>query len=683
MAVELYINDQLVDVRDTPELAADYAIYNVEDISKRTGARSYSIELPLTNRNKSVLESCEQIPSLSRVPYQTLKARCYSNGVDLGIRFGYIERVKDEYNVRLFGENPDFFIKASETKLSELKFPCTFDHFWTLDNIVANRNNLIGYVYAFIDYCSNSPNTFINNASTDIEAQYVFPSMLLHSVFDAMASNFNITVNNEVELTANYPLDKVIIPFARQEFIRNRQPDRYEALFTNTNDIVLNTAVPPIGTQPSYGVWLNMDTVTESCGVYWNYGNFTDYFRFGEKIRFTVDYDFTLSGAYFGINSDNIMVFTTQLVATTNIPLQSPSNYQEINAVHIEYGIDTHVSGSFTFQTEISALGNGILDNTFTVFIAGFPTEYILRAGSFMRIRQVEILEDGEVIYNNAEQQKNYVTASTILPDWTCAQFIKQYCLLFNALPIFNGNTLSIVPFNKVVQQLDKAIDWSDKVDYTERYELAFSNNIYAQRNILKYIDEEGVIKPDGTDGTLLVDNRNLDGEKVLIELAYGATQSEKRWFNNDIPNIKIVDAGDSENYSKVEPRILVLDILQPSDLGAGIGNVTVTDRTVSTSIAIVSDIPVPYFIKSVKEFNLGFGDNLITNYFGIIQGIMLSPKIVTPLIRLNATDINQLDFMRPIFIQQYEAYFYISIVKAFSFTESSSTQVELVKLNL
>jgi hypothetical protein len=81
------------------------------------------------------------------------------------------------------------------------------------------------------------------------------------------------------------------------------------------------------------------------------------------------------------------------------------------------------------------------------------------------------------------------------------------------------------------------------------------------------------------------------------------------------------------------------------------------------------------------KSENLGFGNNLIErNYQGLIS-VLTRTKIVTEQLRLDALDIQQLDFLKPVYLSKHNAYFYISKISGFTYGSSESTEVELVKL--
>jgi len=120
--VQLYINDQLLDLKGDESIEVDYTIFDITKIGSRGGARSYEFQLPKTNQNKSVLENPEMVNNLSEVPYTRLPCLILVDGVDVLIRFAEVSSVKDAYNIRVYGSNSDLFSELGNHKLYEIDF---------------------------------------------------------------------------------------------------------------------------------------------------------------------------------------------------------------------------------------------------------------------------------------------------------------------------------------------------------------------------------------------------------------------------------------------------------------------------------------------------------------------------------------------------------------------------------
>lgn len=71
----------------------------------------------------------------------------------------------------------------------------------------------------------------------------------------------------------------------------------------------------------------------------------------------------------------------------------------------------------------------------------------------------------------------------------------------------------------------------------------------------------------------------------------------------------------------------------------------------------------------------------LTSAYWVKLSGIIIAPQVVKMLMRLSATDINQINFGAPHWVQHFNSFFYLSQVEQYDPTRVDSTAVELVKL--
>ncbi len=258
--------------------------------------------------------------------------------------------------------------------------------------------------------------------------------------------------------------------------------------------------------------------------------------------------------------------------------------------------------------------------------------------------------------------------------------------LLFGLIPIVNEatNTVSLVKFNSVTSNLHLAYDWSNKIDFSEPHEVKFMLNDYAQKNNLKWAEDGNEPIPVDSNGVIKINNKNLELEKDIVEMDFAATNANFRLNNlgtgdRIMPQIGIYKQSEL-TISKV-PRLLQLTKKTAAEWGLSVLGMQYDDST--SGVGVADNIPVCHFIDIAESFNLGFGNNIIENYYSSIAAIIGKLKVVRELVRLNAADLSDIDFTRPVWIQKHESYFYISSIKGFSYTENKSTIVELVKLNI
>jgi hypothetical protein len=78
----------------------------------------------------------------------------------------------------------------------------------------------------------------------------------------------------------------------------------------------------------------------------------------------------------------------------------------------------------------------------------------------------------------------------------------------------------------------------------------------------------------------------------------------------------------------------------------------------------------------------MGFGTNLITKNSQYLITTLQDLRLVKANFNLKIIDIKDFDFFTPIYIEQYQAYFFVSSINQFNYTRPDLTEVELIKLN-
>jgi hypothetical protein len=268
-----------------------------------------------------------------------------------------------------------------------------------------------------------------------------------------------------------------------------------------------------------------------------------------------------------------------------------------------------------------------------------------------------------------------YLTPSTMLPDVKQGDFIKSYLKLFSGVITVDENTkvVKLNQFNDIRNNINNAIDWSGKVDFTDDYIANFELD-YAQNNFFKYKDDDSVIKPVGTDYNAVIQNENLTVNKDLISVDFSATENVNRFsYTFPVNQIKIYENGDIVN--DVNMRILILE-LRNSPMFVR----NSSDVLSGSSYQIVSNVPFTRFIDTNYTNNIGFEFNIFNNYYTYIISVIDKYKIIELNVRLNLSDVSNLDFLKPVYIRELDTYFYVNKIK-FDYTSKNSSVVELIKL--
>lgn len=628
MRVQLYINDALCDLEGRETIAASYSISPISDISKRTSFASISFNLPMTNNNREIFESAEVIVNDSTLPYSIMKARLYVDGIDQMIRQAEIVSVQDTYKVRLYGGNVDFFALIKDRKISELG--TQWNHVWDIDNVFGSKDNTSGYIYPIIDYYTDSPNSFIDNISDEIDVRGMLPAVFLHSIIDKIITDAGYTLVGDIFSDSDFM--SIVIPSSGLSGHEIRIINEIDFEVNDSSVLVVNPLITNFteSGNPSDKIELlegseitvtgindPSQTITVRC--------FRDEFMIGLSVGFQNFEVVNQQGLSWTSGSVGALTFGQRYKITVDLTFRN-SSYATVNSlIYYTYGL-------------------GISDYWIPEFDFGFvPGTYFQPLTSIGDIKQSDLLRDTAQKFN----------------------------LIYQVDSI--NKIVYARQFSEIIDNKGNAIDWSGKVDYTEKHLIEFSSQ-YAQLNRCRYSDDETVVKPAGTDFNILINNENLKPDGTLFESPFAASQQVTRFGGISISQIKLLTdwmSVDAE-IGNAEPRYLYIR--------RGLFSTFVYTNGVDNEIA--TDVPLTHFILT-GEYNLGFADSLINNSSDMIAMIQQYKQVTIP-IRLTPADINQLDFFTPVWIElrgQPGAYYYISEIKQFKFTSTEATDVELVKL--
>lgn len=671
--IRLVIEDIDADVLQTETIVGEYAIANIGDISKRAGARSISFKLPKTANNKAIFESCEIPTSASDKPYKRLKARLYVDGVDMGMLFTTLENVNEFYNIRLFGGNSDLFATLKDLKLADLDLR-EYNHHWATEYL--SQTTVFGHPiqYAVIDWNMDSPNTAISNVATDVYMGTMLPCVYENFLVEKVFNEAGYTLDNQLLLEPVMQERSPIIPIVKKP-VNNYSYEKFIGKFYLNN---IPTGAPS-------GLVYEVRTIISQSEQYWIAGyeqnaQFGGYLTFDSPVKITYNLDINLwNTAALEIISIDVYVSSPSglpvVLNTYSIPV--PTTGFPPNAPFVFSVSDVEVSVPLSSSNNYAQFGFIVRSSSFTDVFNGL-TDNVLEITKCEKYEQTGYTfeDDRKSIYTDTiPNVYSYLQVAESLPDFTQADFIKEYLKKYGSIININEQTkvATIVPFKRVADNIGQAVDWSGKVDFSEIPNTEFTLG-YAQRNVFKYKDDDDVVKPPFTDYTLEINDNTLEFEKVVIESKYSATETVERLIGRQIPQIKCF-----ENYEfKKAPKPRCLYIAAETGtlnyrkaLGSTSGQFIMTGTNV---------IPYCYFIREAFPHGLGFGYDLVDKFYTYLFGIIDKAKKYELPIRLNTLDISTFDFLKPVYIAELDGYFYVNKFK-FEYTSKKSSIVELIKL--
>lgn len=217
------------------------------------------------------------------------------------------------------------------------------------------------------------------------------------------------------------------------------------------------------------------------------------------------------------------------------------------------------------------------------------------------------------------------------LPSMKITDFIRMVGLLVGKFPIVQPDEPQVLLFvgvDDLRNNKSKAVDWSKKWN-GEPKDISYTY-LEAQKNTLDYNNDEDVFV--STRGSIVVNDDTLEKEDELAEIPLSGS-------NDIIPQYSIVD-GELEE-GDVSDRLLVVD-----------------DENVASFAGLSMA-------------------NRVANWYVGYQDVMIEPVVIKGAFRLTEIDIMNLDYTRPVYLEQMGRYYGIVQVQY----KGDTSEVELIQL--
>lgn len=247
-------------------------------------------------------------------------------------------------------------------------------------------------------------------------------------------------------------------------------------------------------------------------------------------------------------------------------------------------------------------------------------------------------------------------------------EFMRVYGLTMQVNPV--KKSVLMYPLSYVISRKKQAVDWSDKV-ILGKEELTYQVGNYAQKNTFG-------LKPDETNGirseyTFGVDDSSLDEAKDLWTSKFLAIADVKNGSEDRAPNFPIYEidragtggAFRTMKYSPPNSPVLVRWLVgRTRDLQLTQGPYSSIAHVDNVSVAEIQVIPITSFAAY---------------YSPLWDTILNKAKALRVTVNLNALDIGVLDLSKPVWLEQYGHYFYIS--KVVNYMPDKLTNVNLIRI--
>ncbi len=229
--LQLYLNDQLVDLSGDSPIALTFQINDLAEVKNQQGNTSNQFKIPLTQNNRTILGYADDISiettSSIQTPYTILSARIIQNGIEiLPNAIAEINQVDDSTaSITILSGNVDFF-DALGGQIADMGDSTSqwsgygtnlpwkpFDHKWNLQNVVASQphTQADGWIYPIVDYGLID---LVNFSQIDVRNQR--PGFFIKKAIDLLIQSTGYTAKGSLLADPLYPL--LIAQFSNGSF---------------------------------------------------------------------------------------------------------------------------------------------------------------------------------------------------------------------------------------------------------------------------------------------------------------------------------------------------------------------------------------------------------------------------------------------------------------------------------
>ncbi|MDB5030532.1 hypothetical protein [Mucilaginibacter sp.] len=682
--IQLFINDQLVDLSDDSPIALTFQINNLAEVQNQQGNTSNQFKLPLTQRNRRILGFPDDVAFCTGLPYTQYDAKLMQDGLEI-IPYGIGELNsidQDSASITILSGNVDFF-DAIDGKLYDMGDSTSqwsnyvkslvwkpYDHAWTLDNVAHSQTKTDGWIYPVIDY-----GNFSENFTDPININFLRPGFFIKTAIELLVKSAGYKATGSLLADPLYPL--LIAQFSNgtwehgTDYQNSTDADPLAIQVKTSSDMNYGNVDQFAGTIPFH-------TISSGQPTLWNVPDQS--YRAPASVSATIELLFSVAvtgdakkhnkaGQTIGIeirlkkyNSTGNELLTSTIIDLSNNPQPIGGGLSQNVANNVKLSVDIDLVEDEHIYVEYNINNNKS---------GGLVT---LKAGSTLTITT----KRQKILYGQQIQ------CERIFPD------ISQKDLLKDTLQRFGitcqtdnaSKTISFNSFHDIVNNIPVAKNWTKKC-LDQGKTINFQLGGYAQINNLKYKADDAVLPAGFADAVINVADTTLSATPANLFESQFAPTLNRPYIGGTVAQIKMIDgnSGGTDFSIGVSPRILIDQKLNINALGK---TVTFTDGN-GNNIVVNDYISTPYFYKPDAQQLPGYGpaslkfDYLRIKYYPELEKILKQTKKVIRYFLLTPRDILELDLLIPIYLEQDSAYYYINKIDAWR--KGQPVKVELVKL--
>jgi hypothetical protein len=470
------------------DIALTKSVNKLQDLANRSGEFSTEIEAGLSSNNRILTKHSQSTDSLTSFPYSANKCEIEANGFNVLSGFARLVETNENYKIRAYGQLANLVDLIGDSKIKDLNLDyssgSTINHIWSYANVIANRNNTYtsGYIYPNINYGKwtlNQTKAYWNDLYPSVFCKYLF-LRIFNSLGYAVTGEF---LDNDL-------FEREILPMVK---------------ISNTPDFVL----------------LGYKTEGETAA------NYTP--------PFTNNYKVTLASFINNSSSQFKQVSFPPEVITCFFPaIYGPINLKiDLNVNWITVGTGVFMKlvlykvtpslGAATTQS--LNVSNGTNSLNFTDYKDAADTYFYLQFdwGGIPNWELVSL--NWTNTYNNQNLvEGNLVYVNQCLPDVSQKDFLLTIINQYNLMIKVDSDlrTIDFSYFNSIAGNTANKLDWSNKLDLSDKPTIAYEIDGYSQNNLMNYEtdDNDNELRKSVNygNGSLFCNNLNLDNINEIFK---------------------------------------------------------------------------------------------------------------------------------------------------------------------
>src|SRR5579872_8161 len=554
--LQLYINDQLVDLSDDSPIALTFQINNLAEVQNQQGNTSNQFKLPLTQRNRMILGFPDDIAFTTNQPYQQYLAKLLQDGLEI-IPYGVAELnsiEQDNANVTVLSGNVDFF-DAVDGKLYDMGDSTSqwtnygknllwqsYDHIWNIDNAATSQNKTDGWIYPIVDYGFIDGDDF----TPPIDVHSMRPGFFIKTAIDLLLKSAGYKGKGSLLNDPLYPL--LICQFSNGGWQHGtdyqNQPNIRGMSAANLLGIALNH---PNDSNP--GGIFKWDSIISDPSDQFSCTVFTS--KNINAVKVTVTFPHVYLYGRITPADDPSKLTASIYYRDPNYPSTPDTQLASLDFAFT--GGENSPSNPDGWVRDHGTRGSGItgyqnLYNYVLSFDTTLPESggiYIAYAWQGLSGSNAHIYPGATLLIESQNTNVQYgqtVQCERIFPDISQKDLLKDTLQRFGVIcQTDNANrTLSFNSLRDIINNVPIAKDWSSKC-LDQGKQVSFQLGNYAQVNYMKYKEDENVLPIDFANSQININDATLPASVDLFQSQF-APSLNRPYTTGNITQIRMID---------------------------------------------------------------------------------------------------------------------------------------------